>query len=140
MIRSLRQAHRLIAAGLALAVPLAVVPILWLRPAVMSLPIAGASALPRVAAARGLRGRLESRADGGWNADLASDEAAPDLLVYWSQKGLTSPGANAVLLGPLLPQTRSYAIPGTGGVLLIYSVAYGRTWAVVPVSALAPAR
>lgn len=142
MIRSLRRAQRWIATGLAIALPLAYASILLRRPAAVPPPLTAGLDLPIVAATPGLHARLDPRADGGWTVALAMPEAAPDLLAYWSMEKPTSPSGDAVLLGPLPPQARSYALPGkdAAGYLLIYSVAYRATQAVIPVASLERSR
>lgn len=52
---------------------------------------------------------------------------APDLLAYWAPReaGGDELATDAVLLGPLSTGERTFARPGDGGVLVLFSLAHG---------------
>ena len=149
MIQPLRKMHRTIFTLLGIALPILFIaglasrhaPLFSVRPAEDKLAQnnGGTEFVVNRGSSKFTVHLMENRKGGPEREFLAIPDSgflAPDVFVYWSEtKPETSIGANARLLGKLVPRGL-YRIPaGSGGYFVIYSVAQNEVLGSVPVGA-----
>ncbi len=138
----LRRRHAALVTTLALALPVAFAAAIAKReaaPVQLELPLEAqrASAVEALAPGAGTELTLETSSGQRWRARHDATRIAiaqvagaelPDLLAYWSARnGGDELAPDAVLLGPVNggSSERTYARPGAGGVLVLFSLAHG---------------
>lgn len=137
----LRRRHAALITALALVLPMAFAAAIATRaaPAVtreLAFEARAASAPEPLAAGAGQLALLERANGPRWQArhdatritiaQLDGNEA-PDLLAYWTPHDTSGDQLppDAVLLGPLPGGERTFARPGAGGALVLFSLAHG---------------